>query len=69
MCLHRYVHVYMYIYIHIYMYIYIHMSVRRYSLYNPVPCINGVGAIAFAGFGAAANKATVGGLNHNIVTL
>ena len=46
------------------------MSVRQYSLYNPVPWTNGGGPIAFAGVGAAENKGIAfGGFCHNIVTL
>ena len=49
---------------------YLDMSVPQYSFYNPVPWMNGVGPIAFAGFGAAENKGIVyGGGSHNIFTL
>ena len=54
----------------IYIYLYIYMSVRQYSLYNPVPWTNGGGPIAFAGFGAAENKGiSFGGFCLNIVTI
>ena len=42
-------------YIYIYIYIYIYMSVRQYSLYNPVRWTIG-GVLSFAGFGAAEKK-------------
>ena len=46
------------------------MSVRQYSLYNPVPWTNGGGPVALAAFGAAENQGIAfGGFCHNIVTL